>query len=429
MPIYRSVGTFLLTGVLWASHAKAFDEVRIGAFSGTLTVDMASAYIYHNNQAFGATTSLLGLPVDKTSSRLEGFVKPSLHWSYGDSKGRWYGGVSDVSAFTRGGTDGMGLTRDNPESSDLDELYLGWRYEDVLHGQPLSFDLSGGRQFYAAGDGFVIGDGHADQGHDASLWLGPRLAFDETVIARFGWGPLSVELFDLHNRTSIDVVGYRESLKYRGQNIQWMSSTGTTVSLLNIRLEDDVSPTRDGLKVHALRMTSGALEPVELASEYVWQQNREGKRAHAYYVESRIALGQAGWQPSLTLRHSEFSELYDALSYGYGGQWGKWFQGEIVGEYMLFNANEKVDMLKLAFSPTPAFSFGGMFYRTRFYATPEGADSAHFSDEVNIYADWSPRSSLSLSVLYGIARPRAGAQALLGDQTSQLVETVVSYRF
>ena len=88
--------------------------------------------------------------------------------------GSFYGGVSAVASFTRGDSYGAGFTRDDPESSDIDDAYLGWKSGSVFSsvGED-AIELSFGRQAFMVGNGFLIGEGHVDQGHDAGYWLAP----------------------------------------------------------------------------------------------------------------------------------------------------------------------------------------------------------------------------------------------------------------
>jgi hypothetical protein len=58
------------------------------------------------------------------------------------------------------------------------------------------------------------------------------------------------------------------------------------------------------------------------------------------------------WQPILVYKCSELSRGYDPLFYGSSDERGAWVQGEVVGEYMLFNNNQKTSQLKLILHPT-----------------------------------------------------------------------------
>ena len=49
---------------------------------------------------------------------------------------------------------------------------------------------------------------------------------------------------------------------------------------------------------------------------------------------------------------------FDPLFFGAGLGWGTWYQGEIVGEYLLFNSNNDAHMVQLNVKPADSLSAG-----------------------------------------------------------------------
>lgn len=431
----NAIGTYLLT-IIPLSNALALEGVELGGVQFTPKLEVGAAYINNKDQAFGSNQSLLGLPVDRNGSRFEYFVKPGLEFNAPVAgAGSFYGGVSGVTSFTRGDSDGAGLTPDDPESSDLDEAYLGWKSGSVFSGLgDDAIKLSFGRQAFMIGNGFLIGEGHLDQGNDAGYWLAPYKAFDNTLLAQLDSGNLHVDLFDLSARMDLDVIDYKEKVRVRGGNIEWRDKTYGTLGATAFHTLDADNPLRDGMNVYDVRASGTpiqSLPQVALAAEYVWQRGGEAaKSGEAWYVQGSYSFRDTPWTPVLTYRHAVFSDDYDSLLYGYGGDWGTWFQGEIVGESMLFNVNQKVDMLKLAAYPTEALMVGITAYDFSYDKAPEGVTSKDFAKELNLNVDWLVTPKITVGALYGIARPDDGAKQAFGeDETSHLFETYINVKF
>jgi hypothetical protein len=118
------------------------------------------------------------------------------------------------------------------------------------------------------------------------------------------------------------------------------------------------------------------------------------------------------------------------MTYGYGGEYGTWYQGEIVGEYMLFNSNVDIDLLKLAVQPRQDVAVGLMGYRFRLEKAPEGVTSRDFANEVDLYVNWTITPALTVSALYGMALPGDAAKQIFGaNDRSSLFQTLVTWSF
>lgn len=149
------------------------------------------------------------------------------------------------------------------------------------------------------------------------------------------------------------------------------------------------------------------------------------------------------WTPTFTYRFSAFSgdsddgdatvRTFDPLFYGFSGGWGTWFQGEIVGEYLLFNSNQRTHMAKVTLAPREDLEIGAIYHHfdldaKNHFGTP--VTSRSFADEVNLYADWSVSDNVYLRALAGVAFPGSGAKQAFGDNENiYLVQTslIVTY--
>ncbi|WP_052196253.1 alginate export family protein [Pseudomonas putida] len=422
-------------GVLYAGSGFALDSFQIGDVLVEPSVTVGAAYLYHKNQAFGGRTSGIGLEVDRTSSRVEGFVLPDVKVTGPQTAfGTVFGGVSAVGAMTRGDSDAGGFTHDNPESVGMETAFVGWKSADLFPtlGKD-ALTLSGGRQNFMIDNGFLIGDGHADQGKDAAAWIGPRTAFKNTLIAQLDTGKIHADVFDLTASADLEYADYKENLRLRGGNFEWRDSLGTLGATYYHTLDAD-NAARDGVDVYDVRAKGTpftALPQISLAGEYVWQKGGDAdKSAHGWYAQASYAFTDVPWTPTLTYRRTQYSDDYDPMTYGYGGEYGTWYQGEIVGEYMLFNSNVNIDLLKLALQPRENIDFGVMGYRFRLDKAPEGVSSRDFANELDVYVNWTVTPSLTVSAVYGMALPGDAAKQIYGDNNrSNLFETVVTWSF
>ena len=422
-------------GALYASSSFALDSFQIGDVLIEPSVTVGAAYLYDKHQAFGGRTSYIGLPVDRTSSRFEGFVLPGLKITGPKTAyGSFFGGVSAVGSLTRGGSDAAGLTRDDPERASLETAFAGWKSGDVFSALGKdAVTLSAGKQTFMIDNGFLVGDGHGDQGKDAAAWIGPRTSFSNTLIAQLNTGKVHADLFDLRANANVDYFDYHEHLRLRGANLEWRDTLGT-LGATYLRTLDADNPARDGLDVYDVRAKGTpftALPQVSLAGEYVWEKGGDtSKSGQGWYAQATYAFRDVPWTPSLTYRRTLYSDDYDPLTYGYGGEYGTWYQGEIVGEYMLFNSNVDIDMLKLAVQPRADLSIGLMGFKFQFDKKPDGISSRDFAKEIDLYANWTITPALTLSAVYGLATPGDGARQAYGDNArSNLFETLVTWTF
>jgi len=387
--------------------------------------------------------------VTGNTSWSEGYAKPNVGAEYATgAAGTVYGGLSAVGAFTGGEGDAAGYTRSGDGRVSMETAFLGWRSGGLFSegwGED-AVDLSYGRQEFQVGDGFLIQDGNLDQFNKGAYWLAPRRAFRRAGLVRLNTAPVRADLFYLESDRDQD------DTELAGVNLEYRRESLGTLGLMYFEVLDSGSPTvfgaRDGMDVVSLRvngLTLPALPNLSLWGEYVSEGGgaRDGDiDAHAWYVEGDYSLSAWPWSPTLSYRYSRFSgdpdpdddkrRDFDPFFYGWSRGWGTWFQGEVTGEYLLFNSNQVTHMLHLSASPSEAFSGGVIAYRfdldqDNYYGTP--VSGRHFADELNLYLDWTVNEQVSVSAAYGIAVPRTAAKELFGDKRFQLAELAVYVSF
>jgi hypothetical protein len=205
---------------------------------------------------------------------------------------------------------------------------------------------------------------------------------------------------------------------------------------------------RNGMDVVSVRATglkTSALPGLSFWGEAVAERGGAAGTtidANGWYAEGKYSPPGLPWSPSLAYRYAFFSgdpnpedrrrRDFDPFFYGSSRGWGTWYQGEITGEYLLFNSNQVSQMLHLSASPLEALSVGAIYYWFRldqknYFGTPVG--SKNFDDELNLYVDWTLNDHVSVSAVYAIAFPRAAAREVLGTKDFQLFEVALYLSF
>lgn len=429
-----SLKTEILLGAavsLASVSACALEAISIGEMSLTPTVEVGAGVFSHRNQAFGGEQSTLGFPVDRNAERMEGYAKYGAELAFPVNQTFTLSGkATAISSLSRGDTDGAGITRNDPEYTDWEDAYLKLNAKELGWFDQLS--MSYGRQNFIVGDGFLLADGHPEQGHEGGYWFGVRKAYDKAMVLSADHGQFHFDAFSLRTRTDVDFLNYKERVELNGGNLQYNLSNGGQLGYMHMQLSDNASELRDGMQVDDVRIIGlpvPGLSNLKLSAEYVWQKN-DDLRARGWYAGASYTFAESPWQPTLAYKYSEFSRGYDPLFYGSSGGWGTWVQGEVVGEYMLFNNNQKTSQLKLTLSPISTVSTGVVFYKFDFKDKPDGVDDKSFAKEADLYVDWTPSAHWVLGGLAGVAKPGDGAKQYFGSSdTSVLFQAYAVYSF
>ncbi|ART62560.1 hypothetical protein [Kushneria marisflavi] len=421
-----------------ASHELFNDRENGIRLSGGLSFYGYSAATRNVN--FGSSSGIDGAtPTGRHPSWWELSATPTLRGEIDTGQSVVFAGVVGVGSMTRGSAygDASGATPDHPEHTRLDQAYIGWRsgslLSDSLGKDALTFSF--GRQQFMFGEGFLVGDGYTDTGKYGGYWNGPSQGFKNAAIASIDSHGWHGDLFHLEQDQYVQ-GGPDEETSANGINAEYTFTDRAKIGGAWLRTYDSDIAGRDGMEVWNVRLKGRPLADVPglaLGGQYVSQKNRDADiDDDGWYVQATYTFQNAPWSPEIAYRHARFSENYDTLFYEFAGGWGNWFMGEITGEYMLFNTNMKIDMLRASVSPRDDLETGIIGYRFRLDDPQSvGASDADFAKEINLYADWNISEQVTLSGVYAVSFPDEGARARFGgnDHTSQLLELFATYTF
>lgn len=444
----------LLIGCATRPSIADINLIEENGASVRVDLEAATGYFYTKNTNFGAGRVDLRSGENTGDAQWgEGYVKPSINTHYNsDYTGKLYGGITGVGTFTAGDGDAGGFTNDHDNDVDLERLFIGWNSAKLLSeswGEDV-FDISYGQQDFHIGDGFLIYDGNLDQFKDGAYWLSPRIAFKRAGLIRINTQPVRGDLFYLKGDADEDKT------ELGGANIEYVAKDLGTFGVTYLNIFDSAQPPtpslgiRDGMNVLSLRVNELTLPVAPNLSfwgEYVSEtgSGKNGKiNANAWYLEARYQFADWPWSPGLSYRYAVFSggkigntkrRDFDPLFYGFSEErgWGTWVQGEITGNYLLFNSNQRDYLVHLSASPSEKLKLGLLYYRffldqNNYYNTP--VTHKHFDDEINLYTDWTINDYASVSAVYGVAFPgKAAKQAFGKDEPYHLFEVFLSLKF
>ena len=430
--------TLALSG---ARAAGAIELLERDGLTLSLEIETGVAGLLTPNTNFGfGRIDLRSGEVSGDAQWGEGYIEPSLSLEHGSAAGTLYGSVSGVGSLTVGDGDAGGFTDGGDKEVGLESLYGGWR-SGALLAESLgedALDLSAGRQDFQVGDGFLIWDGNFDTEGDGAYWLGPRTAFEFAGLARVDTSPLGGQLFFVRSdgdqgHTELAGVNLDFGLGDLGLGDESVLG-GMYFQITDADAGFDAEIPRDGMQVATVRINDLRIPGFQDAGLYAEYAKQFGDGddvdfdAHAFYVEPFYDFSWLPWSPRLAYRFAYFSgdpdpddderEDFDPLFYDYSRGWGTWTQGEIVGEYLLFNSNQVNHMVHLSATPVEPVSIGALYYHfdlaeEDYFGTP--VDDKDFADEVNVYVDWTVNDNLLVGALSGVAWPGSAAEEVFGE--------------
>ena len=395
----------------------------------------------------------------KKSGLTDGFIdiniKPHIEGSFNTfNSSKLYGGFS-YSYTSSAGHDPSGFTHDRyiygptlTKESDYiqygtynnyrdmfatEDLYAGWKSGKILdENEKISIDLSGGRQKYNIGTGFLISYGADNGGNRGGGYVWPRTSFDNTLIGRVNVFDTKFEGFYLETRP----LNPADKRSYAGANIEHIisdtSSIGFTYinthnkrslhelnSTVSLGIQNVNNNTYDG------RFEFSPLENFQFSSEYAYQVNTTTV-IDKTTLDASGGFGQITYKredlylkPALSYRYAIQGEHFDGMSPG-ATSWGTWFQGEITGMWMLYNTNLITHMTKLVVKPREDISTNLIYFKYSFLdPSIFGQTSGNYGDEINLITDWQYNETFKFTASLAGFMPGEGGKQYMGGDANQ----------
>jgi hypothetical protein len=199
----------------------------------------------------------------------------------------------------------------------------------------------------------------------------------------------------------------------------------------NSRDEMRLYDIRGSIKPFAAAGGPSTLQPLKLDGELVVEDRDDGQdNGLGWYLSASYQWSEVPWKPELTYRYSSFDENYDVLFYS-ATDWGSWFQGEITGEYDIFNENQDTHMIRLKVQPVEPIAVSLFYYAFSLHSPATlGVASDDYVDEWNLTVDWTVNKHLTLSWVGAYAFPDSGAEERFGDdETWKAMMVMASIRY
>ena len=429
----------LVAAVLLPQFAGAGDVYDDGRRTVAAEVKFLAGIQYASgiNYGFGAFDA----PGESERAALSLAVKPrfDLAWALGEST--FYGTFSAVAATTTldGELSGQ-VARSGDQAFDTDSTTIGWRRGVI--------DVSVGGQEFTIGDGFVVGDGNFNQGPaDGQYWIGAFTAWRNTAILRVNTEPVRGDVFWL--RTDRELGDARVV----GVNVE--TTTAETFGVIGLMyfeiVDDNENLALEGMRVAGVRGAGigvPGIAGLELFGEFVMERGESDltgrdNKAEAWYVEANYQLVNVPWTPKFFFRHAHFSgdeagtndnEEYRGLFFTiFKRDWDTWYQGEVTGEFHLFNQNQITQMAKVKVYPRPDLSLGFWYYThdldtPQYFGTP--VTDTDWAEEINLGVEYYPSDRLYVYWGFAWGTPHRGAIDAFGGRDDTLVgEMFVSWTF
>jgi hypothetical protein len=378
------------------SYAKVTLEADLGFFT-------------QSNSWFGSFEATNG---EKSNSWWESLIRPGVDVNYVlPSTQTIYAQLDAVQANTFGGIDAgaSNIGYGDVDSLRVDHAYVGWKSGNLFSALGEDFlDVSFGRQKYVVGNGFLFASQGGSGYGRAAFWIGGRNSADYAGIVKMKSGNWSGDLvyFEADDRDDTDTKVGGANLEYAVENM-WNLGGGLYSFESDDRNEVDsmmVYDIRGGLNPFALMGGMDTLKPLHIEAEYVQQDADTGfANGNAWYAAVSYEFENCPWKPGLTYRYASFDEDYQNLYYG-STDWETWYQGEILGEYLLVNGDLDSHMLKLKMQPIDPVTVTLAYMDFNLHQS--GDD---YAKEYNLIVDWAVNDHLAVSVVGGIANPDEAA--------------------
>lgn len=386
-------------------------------------LDAATAAFSQNNSWFGEAESNIGV---NSNTWAEFAIEPQLYLTLKNVfGGELSAGISAVGSKTYGeSADGFAAGLKDPGEVTLEKLYVGWK---TSLGEDDFFEIIGGDFDYEIGTGFLIKDGGRDGGNRGGFYLGARTASRSSGLVRVKKDDLLLEGFWLGNNPG------RGGIKAHvgGINAEYDVSERVSVGATYIQVAhfDDqiIANTAEELKTYDVRGSVAVTDALSLSGEYALQDGANFYEGDGWYLQGDYAFSKLPFKPSLTYRYAVVTgdnpatpqnEEFVPLAYGFT-DYGQWYQGEITGNWIFGNSNQKTHMVKGSAALTEKVSLTASWLNFKLDEPAQlGIVDDAFGDEFNLFLDWQATDQLFLSAVAAVMMPSDGAKQFTGgDET------------
>jgi len=412
-----------------------FGQARWGALVLRPTLNTQLVGFAAGNAGFNGKWSFG--PVDRANEWFETSNEVGLNARYeAGGYGTFNARISGVFSLTGGGVDAAvsnGGTINN-HTYTLESGYLKWQSGELFPSLGYNaLEISGGNQNYQVFDGFLFWDGGQDNGERGANWLSPRKAFHETGIIRLNVADLVLEGIHLKYNDDPDTrtrlaAGRVEYVK----DDMIMKYIKLGFIYFNVYYSKTVS--RDGLHgIYGYHEATplASLPDLAYTASYVWENNSRAAGltdATGWYLAPSYTLSRLPWKPQLFYRYASFrgggTHGFDPLFPGLP-DWGSWFQGEVLGEFVLSNSNLNSHQVRLKLQPTDVLTLNLIYYKfllnnknQDFGLVPTRVQSRSLADEVDMIMDISLANWWSITATFAVAVPNDGFREAVGGSAT-----------
>lgn len=414
------------------AEINVYDNDRFKIFFG---LDATTAAFTQNNAWFGQDVANIGV---ETDDWIDFGIVPKLHFTLDRESGaQFFGGISAAVTKTFGeSADGLAVGFDDPDAATIEEAYLGWRHN---FDDKRSLEIMGGNINYKIGTGFLIKDGGHDGGDRGGFYISKRQAFRRSGLIRFTNGNLLVEGFYLGNNPR---QGGIEG-ELAGVNVEYdFSGRGMIgVTYIDSTEVDDIllGPIFEELSIYDVRGEVKATENLTLSGEYATQTGGGVFEGKGWWGQASYSFSNSRGTPSLAYRYAVVTgddpsttdlEGFAPIAWGFTDH-AQWYQGEITGDWIFANTNQRTHLIKVSTSLSEKFRLTGLYLKIEIDEPGAlGITSDDFGDEYDIYLEWKFNDALFLSAVVAIFDPDDGAtQFTGGDKTWSHLMLYARYSF
>jgi hypothetical protein len=324
---------------------------------------------------------------------------------------------------------------------DVEKLYGGLLA--AKKGNPVSFNLSAGRQSFQLNRNFLFGQvlGSANALERGASFLNARTVYDNAVLANLRLGNFLIQGFYLDP----DELPVSETnSRFLGVNLKYNDNRNLEAALAYVTIPESDSVyvfpdgqrrKREGLQVINPRLRWSnpfGLEGFSLESEYAYEWNRNfAMSANAAYIWVGYTFKQVPWQPRISYRFAGFSgddpktSTYGRFDFLRGGGLGDWLQGINLAK-VYSNSNVLSHRVELQVNPSSTLQFSlDYFYLFADQLNNLGGrpvlanlESLNIGQEVTLTTRWSVAQNLFLLGITSIAFPGEAIQRAVTEDAS-----------